>query len=168
MIDLADLRTRPDAYKKAAKDKRITVDIDAFLALDEARRTLTKEVEDMRSQQNAASKKIPAMHGEEKAALLQEMKELSATLKAKEAALETTEKEWLHLQLLIPAPTLPKVPVGKDDTENVEIRRWGDIRNFDFAPKDHVTLGESLDIVDIARGVKIAGSRTYFLKGDGA
>jgi seryl-tRNA synthetase len=72
------------------------------------------------------------------------------------------------LLLLVPQPADPEVPQGKDDTENVEIRRVGEVRKFDFQPKDHIQLGEALDIIDVPRGVKLAGSRNYILKGAGA
>ncbi|OHB56710.1 MAG: serine--tRNA ligase, partial [Planctomycetes bacterium GWF2_50_10] len=78
------------------------------------------------------------------------------------------EPELNNLLLYVPMPPAPEVPEGKDDTENVEIRRWGTVRQFDFTPKDHVALGLDLDIMDIERGVKLSGSRNYFLKGDGA
>ncbi len=168
MIDLNDLRARPDAYQVAANQKNIKLSVDAFLALDDKRRALVTEVEDMRATKNAASKQIPTMQGDEKAKLIADMKALGDTLKVKEDELNTLEKEWMNLQLRMPGIPLPQVPVGKDDSENVEIRTVGEITKFDFEPKDHVALGELCDIIDIPRGVEIAGSRSYFLKGDGA
>ncbi len=170
MIDLQDLRHRPDAYKDAAKKKNIKVDIDAFLALDEKRKALIPLIEEVRAKKNAVSKNVPAMKGEEKTNVIAEMKTLSEDLKNTEEELAAIEKEWEWQQLFIPSVPLPSVPVGKDDTENREVRTWGNpstalrVTN----PKDHVTLGEELDIVDFPRGVKVAGSRSYFLKGDGA
>ncbi|PIQ76452.1 serine--tRNA ligase, partial [Candidatus Peregrinibacteria bacterium CG11_big_fil_rev_8_21_14_0_20_49_14] len=99
---------------------------------------------------------------------MEDMKKLSATLKEKEADLKRIEESWLEMQLMLPSIPLSSVPVGKDDSENVEVRREGDLPTFDFEPKDHVTLGEELDIIDIPRGVKVSGARNYFLKGDGA
>ncbi|MBI3332200.1 serine--tRNA ligase [Candidatus Peregrinibacteria bacterium] len=183
MVDLSDVRKRPEEYRDAAKKKGIAVDIAKFLKLDEERRALLAVVEEMRAKRNSVSKQVPTMKGTEKEKAIKEMKELAETLKEKEHVLEKTEAAWQHLQLLIPSIPLPKVPVGKDDTENVEIRRWaphqspasagsgaeqGDPVTFDFEPKDHIALGEALDIIDVLRGVKIAGSRSYFLKGDGA
>ncbi len=81
---------------------------------------------------------------------------------------KTLQPEFDALLLEVPQPADPDVPVGKDDTENVELRREGQVRQFDFEPKDHVQLGLALDIIDIERGVKLAGTRNYFLKGDGA
>lgn len=168
MIDLNDLRKRPDAYAKAATQKNIKVDVKAFLKIDEKRRELLGAVEDMRSKKNAVSKEVPKMQGDAKTKAIADMKELSETLKAQEQELAVIETEWNHMQLLMPSIPLDRVPVGKDDTENVELRTWGTLPTFDFEPKDHVTLGEELDIVDIPRGVKVGGSRFYFLKGDGA
>ncbi len=168
MIDLNDLRERPAAYKTAAKKKRINVDIDAFLKLDGARLGVLQEVQEMREKKNAVSKDVPKMKGEEKTKAIADMKLLSEVLKKKEDEMAALEGEWMTLQLLIPGIPLDSVPEGKDDTENVEIRKNGDLPTFDFEALDHVTLGEKLDIIDIERGVKIAGSRSYFLKGDGA
>lgn len=167
MIDLNDLRERPKAYEEAAKKKRINVDVKAFLKLDTERRDLLKLVEDMRAQKNSVSKKIPQMKGAEKDTAIVEMKDLDKKLKEKEGDLQLIEKDWMHVQLLLPGIPLERVPVGKDDTENVEIKKWGTVPQFLFTPKDHITLGEELDIIDIPRGVKIAGTRSYFLKGDG-
>lgn len=172
MIDLDDLRSRPEAYKVAARQKRINVNIDAFLALDLERRALQKETDDMRAKKNSVSRQIATMKGDDRASAVAAMQELSSTLKEKENALTLIEGQWNMQQLLIPSVPLPRVPEGKDDTENVEIRRVGDpaILLGEEPPstlKDHVSLGETLDIIDIPRGVKIGGSRFYFLKGDG-
>lgn len=168
MIDLQDLRTRPDAYKKAAKDKNIDLDIDAFLQLDEKRKELLPGIEEMRGKQNEASKKIPQLSGDEKDVLLSEMKTLSDDLKKAEAALKDVEEKWKYDQLMLPSIPLDTVPVGKDDSENVEVRKEGEIPTFDFEPKDHIALGEALDMVDLPRAAKVSGSRSYFLKGEGA
>ena len=168
MIDLQDLRERPDAYADAAKKKRINVDVKNFLKVDQGRRELTLAVDDMRAKRNAVSKQIPTMKGAEKEAAVKEMKEIGDTLKKKEEELGKIEEEWTQTQLLLPSIPLESVPEGKDDTENVELRTWGKKPSFDFDAKDHIALGEALNIIDIARGVKIAGARSYFLKGDGA
>ena len=108
------------------------------------------------------------MTGAEKKAAISEMKALKAALEEKEAALSSIEERWNAALLRVPAIPDERVPVGKDDSENVQLRVEGTLPSFDFSPRDHVTIGEELDIVDIPRAVKIAGSRTYFLKGDGA
>ncbi len=168
MIDLQDLRARPEVYQDAATKKRIKVDVLAFLKIDEERRMLITHADEMRANKNAVSKEIPQMQGEEKAKAIADMKEVGEKLKGAEEKLEAIEKEWNHMLLLMPGIPLPQVPVGKDDTENVEQRKWGTVPTFDFEFKDHVTLATDLDILDIPRAVKMAGSRSYFLKGDGA
>lgn len=173
MIDIADVRARPDAYKKAVKDKNLTVDVDALLAADDERKALIPGIEDARAQQNAASKEIPQLEGDAKTAKLAEMKTLSENLKQQEAKLKEAETTLKQLQLSMPSVPLESVPVGKDDSENVEVRTWGDTATLlgDTPPselKDHVELGEALDIIDIPRGAKVSGARNYFLKGDGA
>ncbi len=167
MIDLNDLRLRPDAYQTAAKNKHIKIDVTAFLKLDDERLSLLKDVEAMRGKKNAVSKEVPKMKGDEKEKAIKEMKALSDELKKKEEELTTIEAAWMQQQLLMPGVPLQNVPVGKDDTENREVKKWGTLPKFDFEPLDHVTLGEKLDIIDFQRSVKIAGARTYFLKGDG-
>lgn len=168
MIDLNDLRQRPDVYQDAAKKKRIKVDVTAFLKLDEERREVIKRVDEMRATKNSVSKEIPKMKGDDKTKAIAEMKVVGDKLKADEETLGALEKEWTKTLLLMPGIPLDNVPVGKDDSENVEVRKVGEPTTFDFEPKDHMTLGAALDIVDVPRGVKIAGSRSYFLKGDGA
>lgn len=168
MIDLTDLRKRPETYQDAANKKNIAVSIKDFLALDEKRRELLPKVEDMRGQKNRVSKSIPSLKDVEKELAIKDMKKLDKELKTAEEKLTKIEAEWQMMQLRLPGIPLERVPVGKDDKENVEVRKNGKVPTFSFEPKDHVTLGEQLDIIDIPRGVKIAGSRSYFLKGDGA
>lgn len=168
MIDLNDLRNRPDAYQDAADKKQIKLSVKKFLVLDEQRRTLVTEVEEMRMKKNSVSKQVPTLKGDEKEKVIAQMKKLGEELKKQEAKLEEIETQWNALQLQMPTIPLEKVPVGKDDKDNVEDRKHGDVPSFDFPVKDHQELGELLDIIDIPRGVKIAGARSYFLKGDGA
>ena len=168
MIDLNILRENPAAYKQAAANKRISVDIDGFLKLDNVYREQKTLTEQLRATQNAVSKDIPKLQGAEKEAKLAEMKDLASRLKTESASLKDLETEWNRQQQLIPSIPLATVPVGKDDSENVEIRKWSTPPTFSFAARDHATLGAELDLFDVERGVKIAGSRNYFLKGDGA
>ncbi len=171
MIDLNDLRARPEAYEEAAKKKRSHFKIADFLKLDTERREIVKLVEEMRGKKNVTSKQMPSLKGKEKEEALKDMKELSDRMKSEEDRLKDIEEKWQAMQLRIPGIPLPQVPVGKDDSENVEIRKVGDpstaLRVTLESVKDHVTLGEELDIIDFPRGAKVAGSRFYFLKGDG-
>lgn len=168
MIDLADFRARPDAYREACRKKRIKFDVDGFLQLDEKRREALSRTEQLRAQLNSLNKEVPKLKGEEKEKLLAQLKELSTEQKDLSASLKEIEEIWTKQQLLIPSIPSPRVPEGKDDTENVEIRRVGEIPKFDFPIKDHVELGQRLGLFDVERGVKIAGARNYFLTGDGA
>ena len=168
VIDMQDLRNRPDVYKKTVTNKGLSVDVDALLALDEKRKTLLPDVESMRAEKNEVSKKVPTLEGAEKDTAIAEMQKLKETLDAKEEELKTVEQQWSRTQLELPSIPLETVPVGKGEEDNVEVKTWGEPKKAADGDKDHVELGEALDIVDIPRGVKVAGSRSYFLKGDGA
>lgn len=168
MIDLHDLRERPDVYQAACKNKNIKLDVKEFLELDSRYRTLKQEVEQLRAAQNSFSKSIASFKGPEKEAKLAEMKTISSNLKDQGTVLKEIEEKWHADYSRFPSVPLDRVPVGPDDSANVEASRWGEPRKFDFPFRDHVELGTKLDILDLERGVKIGGSRSYFLKGDGA
>ena len=167
MIDLYDLRERPDDYQKACEDKGIKFDVKAFLVLDAEYRRTRGEVESMRAEQNAVSKEIPKLSGSEREAKLVQMKGLAEKVKEGGAHLKELEEHWSKQQLLLPSVPLAQVPLGKSDAENVSRRSWGTIPTPSFEIRDHVQLGKELDLFDIERGVKVAGARSYFLKGDG-
>jgi len=167
MIDLKELRESPERFKDACRKKRVNVDIDAFLALDRSVRELRTSCETLRAEQNAFSKELPKLTGDEKANKLGLMKDVAERLKNADEKFRVLSEEWEKTQLLIPSVPLDGVPEGKDDTENVEIRKWGTPRTFDFPFLDHIQLAKRLDLFDVERGVKIAGARNYFLKGDG-
>lgn len=169
MIDLDLVRKSPELYQTVCKNKNIKLDVAEFLKLDEKRRATMAEVQTMQAERNAVSKKMPTIKEKaDKEKIIKEMKALGDNLKTKEEELSVLDKEWTALALQLPSVPLESVPVGKDDTQNVELRKEGTLPSFDFTPQDHIALGTSLDIIDIPRGVKIAGSRSYFLKGDGA
>ncbi len=169
MIDLDLVRSSPELFQAACKAKNIKLDVAAFLKLDEKRRSVMVEVQTMQAERNAVSKKMPTVKDKtEKETIVKEMKVLGGNLKEQEAALALLENDWMEMQLRLPGIPLPSVSKGKDDSENVEVRKHGAMPTFDFEPLDHVALGTALDIIDIPRGVKIAGARSYFLKGDGA
>ena len=167
MIDIHDVRARPEEYQKACSDKRIAFDIAQFLILDGDYRELRSRVEAKRAEQNAVSKAIPKLQGEEKQSKLAEMKQLAEEVKTATLQLREIEQRWKDDQLRIPSIPLPVVPIGKDDSENRPVRSWGEIKEPTFKMKDHVELSKNLDLFDIERGVKVAGARSYFLKGEG-
>jgi seryl-tRNA synthetase len=168
MLDIKFIRDNLLSVKEAAKNKNIKIDLDELLDLDNKRKTLIQEADALRQKKNEASKKIPQLQGDEKTALLAEMKKVSDKQEKLDAKFKkiTTQIDLIMLD----APMVPSsdTPIGADDSANVEIKKVGDIPQFDFPMKDHVQLGKELDILDIERGVKIGGSRSYILKGDGA
>lgn len=166
MIDLADLRNRPDVYQKAADDKSVKVSVKDFLHLDNKRRELITSVNEMRTTKNEVSKNVPRMSGAEKTKAIAAMKELGTTLKEKEGELEAIEQQWTAMQARFPNLPLPEVPVGRSEEENVVIRTSGTPRTFDFPVKDHVALGRALDIIDVEQASVVSGSRFAYLKGD--
>jgi len=167
MIDIKDLRADPERYVKAAADKRIAADIAAVVELDKQLLAAQQALQEARTAQNAAGKAIAKLSGEAKAAAVAEMGELKARAKGAADAIGEIEPALREQLLRVPAPPGDDVPPGADDTENVELRREGEPRRFDFERKDHVQLGEALGIIDIPRGVKLAGTRNYVLKGAG-
>jgi seryl-tRNA synthetase len=173
MIDIKVIRENPDLVKRAARDKNMTVDIDRVLAVDARRRTLETEFNELRHQQNQTGERIAKAPKEEKATLSKAMGQLKGRLKEIDAEREQVEAELRELLLLVPQiPAYDEgVPVGPDDSCNREDRRWNTPRkkgDFGFEIKDHLELGTALGIIDVDRGVKIAGSRNYVLCGDGA
>lgn len=168
MIDIKLLRENPQQYIQAAQDKHFAVDIASLLELDQEVLDLQRELQDARTAQNAEGKRIAKLIGQEKVDAIMNMKKLKAEVQALEEKADELEPKLREKLLLVPQPPAPEVPKGKDDTENIELRKVGDIPVFDFEPKDHVELGELLDIIDIPRGVKLAGSRNFILKGAGA
>jgi seryl-tRNA synthetase len=167
MLDLKFIRENPDKVKAACVKKRMEVDVDRILAIDQDVRELKRAGEALKAESNAKSKEIPKLAGAEKERSLAALKELSAKIKEAEERQKAREEELGGLLLRVPNIPSPEVPDGKDESENVEIKRVGTPRTFEFEPKDHVDLGVSLDILDIERATRIAGSRTYFLKNEG-
>ena len=168
MIDIKQIRQDPERFKKAARDKHFEVDIDKLLELDERIGEAKRKLQDIVTEKNRIGKSIPKLSGEEKEAALTQLSELKEREAEYDREVKDSQPEFDRLMQLVAQPADADVPLGKDDTENVEIRKEGQIRKFDFEPKDHVQLGLALGIIDIERGVKLAGTRNYFLKGDGA
>lgn len=166
MLDIKYIRENADIVKKAAKDKLFNVDIDRLLELDVKIKALNQNLDNLKTERNTLSSEISKINGEEKQAKINRVKEIKEQITPLENELAPLKEEYDNLMLLVPNPTLDEVPVGKDDTENVEIRRVGEIKQFDFTPKSHIELGDSLDLMEFARASKIAGSRSYYLKND--
>jgi seryl-tRNA synthetase len=172
MLDLAFIRSNPDEVKEAARLKNNPIDIDGLLALDQQVLTLQREVEEARAQQNQISRRIQQAakekNTEQRNALIAEGKGLAELIKEKEPLLANLQEERYRMLLLVPNIPDPAAPIGKDENDNVPIKYWGEKPRFDFQPLDHYELMQKLDLVDIERAVKVAGSRSYVLKGDAA
>ncbi|HLW00418.1 MAG TPA: serine--tRNA ligase [Ktedonobacterales bacterium] len=170
MLDLAFIRANPDVVKDAARRKRVNVDIDALLALDAHIQDVRHETEMHRAAQNRLSKQMREV-GNDKAArdqLIAEGRKEAEALKELEPRLRELQAQLDELLLLVPNIPDASVPDGRDEDDNVEIKRWGEPTRFDFEPLDHVTLMQRLDLLDLERGAKVAGSRSYVLKNDAA
>ncbi|MDR1272545.1 MAG: serine--tRNA ligase, partial [Clostridiales Family XIII bacterium] len=171
MLDIKRIREDYEAVK-AAVERRGQGDygLSEALGLDQKRRVLIGETEQMKARQNAVSKQIPELKkkGEDVAAVMAEMKELSESIKERDAGLSELEGKLEALLLEIPNTPSEKVPVGTDDSDNVEIRKYGEPTEFDYEPQAHWDIGTSLDILDFDRAAKIAGSRFTVYKGLGS
>jgi len=167
MIDIKQIRENPERFEKAAKDKGFDVDIRELWRLDRILRDAEIKLQDILTEKNRIGKSIPKLSGDEKQSALSQLAKLKQDESAYQTRIAKEKPKIDELMLLVPQPADDDVPVGRDDTENVEIKRVGQVRQFDFTPKDHVQLGLALGIIDIERGVRLAGTRNYFLKGDG-
>lgn len=166
MLDIAFIREFPDVVKAGARKKRIQVDVDRLLDVDRQRRALITEIEQLRAGRNRQSRMVSSLPLSEREAILAETRGLTERLRHSETALAPLEAEFEQLMLQVPNVPAADVPEGLTDADNVEIRRWGEPPTFSFTPCDHVELGETLDLIDIKRAVRIAGTRTYYLKNE--
>ncbi len=167
MLDINYIRNNADIVKKAVADKLMDVDIDRLLEINASIRSMTASAESLRAERNSLSKQMPKMQGEEKDAAIKRVRAIKEELAELENRLSRSKAEFDAIMLTVPSVPAPEVPVGKSEEDNVEIRRWGEIPTFGFPARDHVELAEKLDIIDIPRAVKFAGSRSYFLKNEG-
>ena len=171
MLDIKRLREDFDNVK-AAVERRGKGDfgIDNVMVFDEKRRSILAEVEQMKNLQKIESKKIPQMkkNGEDTTALMEEMKELSDKIRVLDEQVSEAEANLKDALLNVPNTPHPTVPDGKDDQDNVELRKWGEPTSFDFEPKAHWDIGEDLDILDFERAAKLSGTRFTVYKGLGA
>lgn len=170
MLDIKILRQEPERIKEALKKRNNDLDIEPAMVLDKERRAILTEVEQKKAKQNEISKQIPQLKkaGENTDAIFAEMKELSNEIKADDEKVREIDEKLQNFMLRIPNIPNAEVPVGADDSENVEIRKFGEPRKFDFEPKAHWDIGTDLDILDFERGTKVAGTRFTVYKGLGA
>ncbi len=170
MLDIKFIRSNPDKVKKALKDRGMDFDLDNLLSIDEKRRKILQEVEELRNKRNTVSQEIGKRkkQGEDASDLISEMKAVGEKIKSLEQELRDTIDKFNALVLEIPNIPHESVPVGEDENDNQVVKRWGDQTEFDFPAKCHWDLGEELGILDFDRAAKITGSRFVIYKGLGA
>lgn len=170
MLDLKVIRGETERVKAAMARRKENVDIDAVIALDDKRRSLLFEAEGLKAKQNEVTKQIPVMkkEGKDTTSLLEEMKALSAKIKELDVKTREVEAELNKMMLTIPNIPEDDVPDGDSDADNVEIRKFGEPRNFGFAPKAHWDIGKDLGILDPDTAAKITGTRFTVYKDLGA
>jgi len=167
MIDLKKLRENTSEIREAAKAKNVELDFTKILELDKRVRSLQQDVQQIATEKNEASKRIPQASEEEKQTILTEMKRVDRKGDELKAELNPIEHELDDLLHKIPNPASPDVKVAANEDENEVLRTVGEIKKFDFEVKDHMELGQSLDIIDTERAAKVSGARFNYLKGDG-
>ena len=170
MLDIKFIREHTEEVRQNLKNRHAQVDLDALLEADARRRELLGQVEAMKNRRNDVTKEISVLkrnkeNADEKIAAMKELGDEIAVLDGK---VKEAEEQMLAVQLMIPNMCHPSVPVGNDDSDNLEVRKWGDVTTFDFEAKNHWEIGEHLGILDAERAGKVAGSRFYFYLGAGA
>ena len=172
MLDIRIIRENPQLVKDAMKKRNKDMDalVDEVLAIDAQRRELTVKIDQLKQEQNAASREIPKIkkEGGDISAIMARMNEIKETVKAGDVRLAELEEQQQRIMYEFPNIPNPTIPVGKDDSDNVEIRRWGEPSSFDFEPKAHWDIGAELGILDPETAAKVTGARFHFYKAAGA
>jgi len=167
VLDLRYIRENAAAVAENSRNRGVEVNVDLVVELADRRSELIQELNELRQQQNQLAKSVGGERDPEaRQRLIEESRRTKELIPEREAELQAVEGRLREEMLKIPNMTHPDSPIGRDDTENVELRRVGEIPRFSFEPKDHVELGEYLGIIDFEAGTKVAGSKFYFLRGD--
>jgi seryl-tRNA synthetase len=170
MLDVRFVRENVDKVRGALSKRGYDLPLEGFLASEEQRREILKRAEELRNRRNVVSEEIGRLkrRKEDASAQLGEMKSVSDEIKRLDESLKALEDKTRSFLLEMPNIPHESVPVGKDETENAEVRRWGEPRAFDFEPLNHWDIGEMLGIIDFQRASKVAGARFSIMKGPGA
>ena len=170
MLELKFMRENVEMLKEMLKNRNSNVDMDAFVELDSKRREVLSEVENLKRERNNASAEIANLKKEKKDAnhIIEKMGEVSAKIKDLDAELLEIDEKIKDIQLNIPNVYHSSTPIGPDEDHNLEIRKWGVPKKFDFEPKSHWDIGEDLGILDFERGAKLSGSRFVLYRGAAA
>lgn len=170
MLDIKFVRENAEKVQEALKNRGNAMTLDGFFSLEKERREILGEVEALKSKRNTVSQQISTMKKNKENAddLVVEMRAVGEQISKLDARLKEVEVELRNIMLSIPNVPNDVVPVGKDENDNPEIRRWGEKPTFDFEPKPHWEIGEKLGILDAERAAKVTGARFTFYKGLGA
>ena len=165
MIDVKELKTRYDEIAKNIKDRYMNVDLDKIVKDQDERAALLLEVENLRSKRNETAQKMKQkLDNETRQRYIQEGKDIKEALAEKEARLAVIDEEFKKEAMTIPNYASPEAPIGKEDKDNLAIKFYGEPTRFSFKAKDHVQLGEELDILDFDKGAKVSGQKFYYIK----
>lgn len=167
MLDIKFIRENADIVKDAAQKKRVDVDIDELIKVDDERRKIITEVEKDRTEQNEFSKKIASSVSDlERQEMISKMQSLKADMQKREESLKEVTKKWFELMIKVPNIPSPDTPIGPDESGNKVIRQWGEIPKFDFVIKDHNDLGKELGIINTEKAGLVSGARFNYIMGD--
>jgi len=170
MLDLKFVRSNPDLVRQALAKRHADINLDDFLKQEEVRRQKLFEVESLKAQRNKVSEEVARIkkNGGSAESLIQEMRHVGQKIKELDETLNEIDRQMQEVMYLIPNIPHDSVPQGQDENDNIEIRRWGTPKDFDFPVLAHFDLGEKLDILDFGRAGKVTGTRFTFYKGLGA
>src|SRR3990172_728070 len=168
MLDPKILRENPEIIRKMLRERDVNFSLDDLIKLDKERRELIIKTDDLHKKKNEIALEIAQKKklGQDATPLIEQMRQVSETLSGLEAIQTKTESGYTKLALSLPNLIHESVPIGKDETTNKELRRWGKIPQFDFKIKDHIDISQNLDLIDLERAAKVAGARFYYLKND--
>lgn len=168
MLDPKLIKEKPEVIKNMLKARSVEFDLEGLIDSDQKRREFITKTDELRKKKNQVALNISEKKkkGEDISSILAEMKSVSEELSKLEVDQNNNEKKYLKLATSIPNLIHESVPIGEDEESNKEIKKWGNIPEFDFKIKDHIDISEDLDLVDLERAAKVAGARFYYLKND--
>lgn len=165
MIDISVLRDDPDLLRRGLARRGLDLDVDRLVSLDVSRRSVRVEAEDLRASQRQSGKEIARLEGDEKQAAIARAGELADAYKTKLAEADELDRQFMDLWIRVPNLADESAPDGMTEDDAVEIKRWGEPANRDFAMRDHRELGEALDMIDTERAARLSGTRFGYLMG---
>jgi seryl-tRNA synthetase len=169
MLDIKFIRENQEVIKKAAENKGVDLNVEELLEMDEKRKELLQKIEELNSMKNDINDLMKeAKTEEEKKEIIEKAKDIKEKAAKAEAEYKSVRNIFDLLMVRVPNIISPDTPLGKTSEDNIEVHKWGQIPEFSFPVKDHIQLGKELDILDLERGVKVAGYRGYYLKNEGS